>query len=104
MIIFRIANSTIEPIATNQLDQGTRGSQRGSPSDQFPKANTDEWRQNSQFKIWQAGCLWGDVQPVYPVGFDNPAYSKFSMLLSAAETGELELEVKKPDEKLNFSV
>lgn len=70
----------------------------------FPRADLERWRQNNEMKIWQAGCLWGGIEPGYPVPFLNPAYSKFSMLLSAAETGKLDLVLKKPDAELAHSI
>lgn len=81
----------------------TRMFRRGK-KDLFPKADLERWRSNNEMKIWQAGCLWEGVEPGYPVKFKNPAYSKFSMLLSAAETGELELVLKKPEDKLAHSI
>lgn len=70
----------------------------------FPRADLDKWQQNNEIKIWQAGCLWGGIEPSYPVPFKNPAYSKFSMLLNAAEAGELELVLKKPDDRFAHSI
>lgn len=62
----------------------------------FPAADINEWRQVDPLLLWQAGCLWRGIKPRYPVTFDNPAYGTFSMLLRAAEHGELELIKKEP--------
>ena len=69
----------------------------------FPIENLDDWRHVDPLYIWQAGCLWKGVKPVYPVNFRNPAYSSFSMLLRAAEHGQLELIKKEPNERLAYS-
>ena len=69
----------------------------------FPVADLDEWRQVDPLLLWQAGCLWAGIKPQYPVTFDNPAYSAFSMLLRAAEHGELKLIKIEPPRKFAFS-
>lgn len=63
----------------------------------YPAANLDEWRKTDPLLLWQASCLWKGINPRYPVEFDHPAYPAFSMLLRAAEHGELKLAKREPD-------
>jgi len=91
------------PIAWNYFHFGRYLRKVGvhPPAQRYPLANLDEWRGTDPLQLWQAGCLWGGIKPIYPVNFDNPAYAAFSMLLAAAEHGELELKKREPDQ--NFA-
>ena len=63
----------------------------------FPLAKLEDWQGTDPLLLWQAGCLWKNIKPRHPVEFDNPAYAAFSMLLRAAEYGELQL-IKQEDD------
>lgn len=86
---------------TWKLYQGWRSVSR--IDQKYPLAALDEWRKTDPLLLWQAGCLWKVISPRYPVEFDNPAYPDFSMLLRAAEHGELELIKREPNPNLAIS-
>lgn len=64
---------------------------KGSPNEthDFALANLDEWRNVDSLEIWRAGCLWKGFKPHYPIGFDDPAYASYIMLVNAAKIGQL---------------
>ena len=55
----------------------------------FALANLDEWRNVDPLELFRAGCLWKGFQPHYPIGFNDPAYASYIMLVNAAKAGQL---------------
>ena len=56
---------------------------------QFPTADLDEWRKVDPLELWRAGCLWKGFQPHDQIGFNDPAYASYIMLVNAAKAGQL---------------
>ncbi|MCH9053941.1 MAG: hypothetical protein IIA72_23295 [Proteobacteria bacterium] len=55
----------------------------------FASADLDEWRQVDLLELFRAGCLWKGFQPHYPIGFNDPAYASYILLVNAAKDGQL---------------
>ncbi len=52
-------------------------------------ANHEEWARHESYFIWQAACLWSDMEPYERIVPGSTAYPSLNRLKSAAEAGTL---------------
>ena len=59
--------------------------------DQYRPVEFERWDRVLMPALWQAACLWDDLEPYIPVAPGTPSYSTLQMLKSAIMSGEIEV-------------
>jgi len=63
--------------------------------------NVNRWKHVEEMTIWQAACLFDDVEPYRQITDETPCYASLQMIKSAANNGKIEV-IKQPSSVINM--